>query len=71
MRQPIVVFVLAAAMLPVNGCATTEPGWTGTGAQPFDQALSECHAQVDVIAVQQKRESALEVCMAEKGWTRK
>lgn len=71
MRQPIVTFAIAAGLLALNGCATTEPGWTGSGAQPFDQALSECHTQVDHIPIQQERESALESCMAGKGWLRK
>lgn len=70
MRHPNgIIFI--AAMLAMNGCATTEPGWTGSGAQPFDQALSECHTQVDVIANQQEREAALETCMAAKGWRRR
>ena len=63
--------MLCAAAALASACATHEPGWTGTGAQPFDPALAECHAQVDGIAVQVEREAALEQCMAAKGWTRK
>lgn len=65
-------FVLVAAGLAaLSGCATNQQGWTGSGAQPFDQALSTCHEQVDTIASVQDRNAALEQCMAGKGWTRK
>lgn len=54
----------------LTACATSDPGWTGTGAEPFDQALADCHTQVDVIPEQVEREPALDRCMAAKGWTR-
>ena len=68
MRKGLIAVMPAIAL--AAGCATHEPGWTGSGAQPFDQALAECHAQVDVIPVQAEREAALQACMAQKGWTR-
>jgi len=62
------VFVATAALLALTGCATTTPGWSGSGAEPFDQALSECSQQADQIADKQERKVTLEACMANKGW---
>ena len=63
--------VAVSAFIALSACATHEPGWHGSGAEPFDQALAACHAQVDVIADQAQRETALETCMGQKGWTRR
>ena len=38
--------VLAGALMSLAGCATSHAGWTGANAQPFDQALASCQAQV-------------------------
>lgn len=62
---------LVAAMLislAVAGCANVgadERGWTGNGAQPFDNALSSCQTET-----QATEGAQLEACMASKGWTR-
>lgn len=58
------------AMGLLAGCATTEPGWTGTDATPFGEAEAACTASTasDEDAVQ--RDRAFVDCMAGKGWTR-
>jgi|GEM_PF-1481686 len=61
---PLLVLTVLAA------CATTEPGWTGEGAVPFDTALAQCRDDVANIPVQATREAKLAECMAAKGWTR-
>lgn len=58
------------AIVALSACATSDPGWIGSGAEPFDQALAACHAQVAKIQNQVEREAALYRCMAVKGWTR-
>ncbi len=63
--------ILIAAASLLAACATTDPGWTGSGAQPFDQALSQCRAQVATVTGEQERQIALYHCMAEKGWRRR
>jgi hypothetical protein len=58
------VILLLLATLP--GCASTsEPGWTGSGASPFDAARAECLQQS-----QDHDQAAFEACMASKGWRR-
>lgn len=64
------IIVLCASM-SLAACATTEPGWTGEGAVPFDRALAECQDEVNDIAREAERNAALEECMAAKGWTRR
>lgn len=61
--------VLAAASWALSGCVSNNPGWTGSGALPFDAALSKCQQQVDVSATEQGRK-ALDTCMTQMGWTR-
>lgn len=56
--------ITAAALGVLTGCATTTPRWTASGAQPFNEALSQCHERLGVIANQQEREAALENCTA-------
>ena len=60
----VCVISLLVATLP--GCASTsEPGWTGSGAEPFDAAEAECLEQA-----QGHDPAAFEACMASKGWHR-
>ena len=68
MRKLLIACLPAA--LCTAGCATNEPGWTGSGAQPFDQSLADCQAEVRGIAGEAQRDSAFEQCMARKGWMR-
>ncbi len=68
MRQRMIILV---SVLALSACATHQPGWTGSGAQPFDSALAECQGEVAAIAVEAQREAALAQCMAQKGWTRR
>jgi hypothetical protein len=64
--RPLIVFACALA-----GCATTaDRGWTGSGAQPFDQAIAECKTAVPAPLNTHEGKVALERCMAGKGWTR-
>lgn len=59
------IILSVAALLLLAACATTsESGWTGSGAQPFDAALAECQVQAN------GDNAALETCMAGKGWAR-
>ena len=51
-------------------CATTDLGWTGSGAEPFDTAIANCESEVSGISSEPEREAALEECMAKRGWTR-
>jgi hypothetical protein len=60
----------AIAMLALSACATSNPGWSGEGAVPFDGALAACEADVSAIAEEPVRMARLEECMAAKGWTR-
>ena len=61
--------VLALATL-LGGCVSMDPGWQGTGAQPFDQAKADCEQEAAGMAFGDARESAFEACMASKGWNR-
>lgn len=57
-------------LLALAACATTDPGWTGQGAEPFDSARHACLAQVADEADEAMRDAAFERCMAERGWHR-
>lgn len=63
-----VCLIVAAGSLAA--CVTTEPGWTGLGAEPFDTALAVCEGEVSGILNNPAREAAFESCMAKRGWTR-
>ncbi len=59
------IAVTAAAAL-LAACATVdEPGWTGSGAEPFDTAQAACE-----IETQSNSGAQFEACMAGRGWTR-
>ena len=62
--------VMAGVAFILSGCATSHNGWTGSGAQPFDAALAECETKAAGVADANERHKMLELCMAEKGWTR-
>jgi outer membrane biogenesis lipoprotein LolB len=65
------VAVPALVLAVLAACTTTsEPGWTGTDAAPFDASLSECQRAVAHIPLQATHEAKLAECMAAKGWTR-
>ena len=51
-------------------CATYEPGWSGQGAEPFDQARAACENSAATYSDPSERDEAFTQCMAEKGWTR-
>ena len=63
-------FVMTLLTL-VSACATNQAGWSGSGAVPFDTALSDCNHETANIAGVQERQVAVQQCMATKGWTRK
>lgn len=54
-----VAFLLAAC------ASTSDPGWTGTDATPFDAAKARCE-----IETQTTEGEAFELCMAALGWRR-
>ena len=62
--------IAGAGLLGLAACVTNEPGWTGSGAAPFDSAQAECQGQVDGTATSAERDAAFAACMAARGWTR-
>lgn len=54
----------------LTACATSNPGWTGNGAVPFDTALSACETATAGVAYEELRYQQMTECMAEKGWKR-
>ncbi len=65
------IAVFLAPVLLLVGCATTtEPGWQGNGAKPFDGARASCQAQVQAISDPAQSAAAFEACMRTHGWTR-
>ena len=62
--------IAAIGLLGLAACATNEPGWTGSGAAPFDSAQAECQVQVEGTAAGAERDAAFQACMAARGWTR-
>lgn len=63
---------LAIAILPVllAACATSDHGWTGSGAEPFGQAMADCEGRTAALGGKAERKFAIDTCMAGKGWTR-
>ena len=68
MRAVAPVGALLAAAVSASACATTEPGWEGQGAEPFDAARAACEAETATVA--SDREAAFEACMNARGWSR-
>lgn len=62
-------FLMLPLSLVLAGCATHDPGWRGTDAEPFDDAKAACEAEVAGLSAA-AREAAFESCMAKRGWTR-
>ena len=54
----------------LSACATYEPGWSGQGAEPFEEALADCQRTAAETSDPDARDAVLVRCMAEKGWTR-
>lgn len=61
--------ILPAALLAAACASTSGPGWTGTGAEPFDAAQSACRTATERVAPA-LREHEFQRCMAERGWRR-
>lgn len=55
--------------LLLAACATHDPGWSGSGAEPFDAAKADCEAEAAALPAA-GRDAAFEACMARRGWTR-
>lgn len=75
MRRLSASVLALAAAAALSACATVnEPGWTGSGAEPFDAARADCEAQAagqsSPNATDDQRRAAFEACMAARGWTR-
>lgn len=70
MTRALVVASTALPFLLLNACATTESGWTGSGAEPFDQAYADCKGRTSALGGHDDRKFAIDACMANKGWTR-
>ena len=64
------VLLHSLALLSLTSCATTEPGWTGQGAIPFDEAQAACEGATLDIADEAARYAVMTECMAAKGWSR-
>lgn len=56
---------IAAALLMSACASTSDPGWTGTDATPFDAAKARCE-----IETQTTEGETFEACMAGLGWRR-
>lgn len=63
------VVTLSAALLLASCAATSEPGWTGSGAEPFDAAQAACRTATERVDPA-LREHEFQRCMAERGWRR-
>lgn len=57
--------LVVIALVSLCACATSDPGWTGEGATPFDTAQTNCE-----IETENQNNAAFEACMASNGWTR-
>ena len=68
MRAAGTLGALIAAAVLASACATTEPGWEGHGAEPFDAARAACEAETATVA--SDRQAAFEACMNARGWSR-
>ena len=61
--------LLVAAVL-LSSCATSNRGWSGDNATPFDTAQADCDAKTGTLPAGKEREAAFDHCMAEHGWRR-
>lgn len=69
-RFPLPSAVVLAAAFLTGACATTQPGWTGSGATAFETAEALCRSRAREVRNPEAREAAFLVCMSEHGWTR-
>lgn len=69
MQRALAISVVGAMLLA--GCAATGGGWTGTGSEPFDQALADCRGRTAALGGSATRKFAIDTCMAGKGWSRR
>lgn len=63
------IIVTVAAALALAGCATSDPGWTGSGATPFSGAEQACRNEAR-LGTEATRATLFETCMARHGWRR-
>ena len=65
--------VLSAAALLLTACTTVDPrDWKGDpGANPFDEAASQCRGQRMNGSDPQEGQAAFTLCMNQKGWSRR
>ena len=61
--------LLVAASLALVAC-TTNRGWSGENATPFDTAQADCDGKTRELPAGKERESAFDACMKEHGWRR-
>ena len=61
--------LLVAASLGLVAC-TTNRGWSGENATPFDTAQADCDAKTRDLPAGKERESAFDACMKDHGWRR-
>ena len=60
----VTLFLLAS-------CATTsDPGWNGTGAEPFDGARDSCREQSQGAVGTAEEAATFEACMRAHGWSK-
>ncbi len=65
MRKFMIAALISSALAGCVSIGGDGGGWTGNGAQPFDNAVAACQ-----IETQTTEGAQFEVCMASKGWTR-
>jgi hypothetical protein len=59
-----------ACLLMLAACATSDRGWTGDKAMPFDTAQADCDSKTRDLPAGKERENAFDACMKEHGWRR-
>lgn len=65
--RPIITLICTVAI--TTACATHDPGWQASDAEPFGTADSVCQAEADATR-SSERDMAYRACMARHGWTR-
>lgn len=68
--SPPIRVAAALSFLLLSACATTsDPGWRGQGATPFDSAQAECRIEASASSPD-GRDARFTTCMARHGWHR-
>ena len=67
--SPLKTLYLIAALALAGCAATTEPGWEGDQATPFDTAEALCREEAQAEQPGADRDQTFERCMARHGWT--